>query len=136
MGGRRRMKIEEGAGTPALSRISSRPPMALAALLPMWLVAASLLLSACSTISRPAYPAAPAAAPISGSPGRVVTASWYGSELSGHRTSSGELFNPNELTAASPSLPIGSHVRVTNVSNGRTVVVRINDRGPYARGRS
>jgi rare lipoprotein A len=69
------------------------------------------------------------------SPG-VVTASWYGPGLSGHRTSSGERFDPNRLTAASPTLPLGSVVRVTNLSNGRSVNVRINDRGPFVRGRS
>ena len=64
-------------------------------------------------------------------PGGV--ASWYGSELAGHRTANGERFNPNELTAAHRTLPLGSHVRVTY--RGHSVVVRINDRGPYARGR-
>jgi hypothetical protein len=69
------------------------------------------------------------------SPG-VATASWYGPGLSGHRTSSGERFDPNRLTAASPTLPLGSVVHVTNLSNGRSVNVRINDRGPFVRGRS
>ncbi|MCF4129381.1 MULTISPECIES: septal ring lytic transglycosylase RlpA family protein [Methylobacterium] len=59
-------------------------------------------------------------------------ASWY---ASGHRTASGERFNPNGLTAAHRSLPFGTRVRVTNQSNGRSVVVRINDRGPFAHGR-
>ncbi|MBE7204723.1 MAG: septal ring lytic transglycosylase RlpA family protein [Parafilimonas terrae] len=59
-------------------------------------------------------------------------ASWY---ASGHRTASGERFNPNGLTAAHRSLPFGTRVRVTNESNGRSVVVRINDRGPFAHGR-
>lgn len=68
--------------------------------------------------------------------GRVVTASWYGSEFAGHHTASGERFNPNEMTAASKTLPIGSRVRVTNPRNGKSVVVRINDRGPYVHGRS
>jgi hypothetical protein len=72
----------------------------------------------------------------SGSGGRVVTASWYGSEFAGRHTASGERFNPNEMTAASKTLPIGSVVRVTNPKNGKSVVVRINDRGPYVRGRS
>jgi rare lipoprotein A len=58
------------------------------------------------------------------------TASWYGAELAGHRTASGERFNPNELTAAHRTLPLGSHVRVTY--QGRSVIVRINDRGPFA----
>lgn len=60
-------------------------------------------------------------------------ASWYGAELAGHRTASGERFNPGEMTAAHRTLPLGSRVRVTYA--GRSVVVRINDRGPYAAGR-
>jgi rare lipoprotein A len=71
-----------------------------------------------------------------GTSGQIVKASWYGPEFAGRRTSSGERFNPNQLTAASKTLPIGSVVRVTNVENGRSVNVRINDRGPYVRGRS
>jgi rare lipoprotein A len=59
-------------------------------------------------------------------------ASWYGPGFDGRRTANGEVFNQNELTAAHPSLPFGTRVRVTNVNNGRSVVVRINDRGPYA----
>jgi rare lipoprotein A len=62
-------------------------------------------------------------------------ASYYGSELAGHRTASGERFDPRGLTAAHRTLPFGSKVRVTNPANGRSVVVRINDRGPFARGR-
>ena len=60
-------------------------------------------------------------------------ASWYGAELAGHRTASGERFNPNAMTAAHRTLPLGSEVRVTY--QGRSVVVRINDRGPFVRGR-
>ncbi len=59
-------------------------------------------------------------------------ASWY---ASGHRTASGERFNPDGLTAAHRSLPFGSRVRVTNTANGRSIVVRINDRGPFSGGR-
>ncbi|HEX7710502.1 MAG TPA: septal ring lytic transglycosylase RlpA family protein [Sphingomonadaceae bacterium] len=62
-------------------------------------------------------------------------ASWYGAELAGHRTASGERFDPSDLTAAHRSLPLGSHVRVTDERTGRSVVVRINDRGPYSGGR-
>jgi rare lipoprotein A len=62
-------------------------------------------------------------------------ASYYGRELAGNRTASGERFNPQALTAAHRTLPMGSRVRVTNQSNGRSVVVRINDRGPFAHGR-
>lgn len=80
-----------------------------------------------------------AAAPIEPAPahqgGHVTLASWYGPGFVGHTTSNGERFNDRAMTAASKSLPLGSHVRVTNVSNGKSVVVRINDRGPYVRGR-
>lgn len=62
-------------------------------------------------------------------------ASYYGDELAGNRTASGERFDPDQLTGAHRSLPFGSMVRVTNVSNGDSVVVRINDRGPFSRGR-
>lgn len=62
-------------------------------------------------------------------------ASYYGNELAGNRTASGERFDPGQLTAAHRSLPFGSMVRVTNTSNGDSVVVRINDRGPFAHGR-
>lgn len=62
-------------------------------------------------------------------------ASWYGSAHHGRKTASGERFNMNAMTAAHRSLPFGTKVRVTNKRNGRSVVVRINDRGPYAGGR-
>ena len=67
---------------------------------------------------------------------RTEVASWYGPGFAGHPTSSGEIYNPEGLTAASKTLPLGSHVRVTNPDTGRSVVVRINVRGPYVRGRS
>ncbi len=57
-------------------------------------------------------------------------ASWYGPRHAGHRTTSGERFDPSQLTAAHPSLPMGSFVRVTVVDTGRSVVVRVNDREP------
>lgn len=62
-------------------------------------------------------------------------ASYYGRELAGNRTASGERFDPVQLTAAHRTLPFGSLVRVTNMANGDSVVVRINDRGPFHRGR-
>ncbi|WP_271079485.1 septal ring lytic transglycosylase RlpA family protein [Aurantiacibacter sp. MUD61] len=58
-------------------------------------------------------------------------ASYYGEELAGNRTANGEVFDPSRLTAAHRTLPLGSRVRVTNPRNGDSVVVRINDRGPY-----
>ena len=68
-------------------------------------------------------------------PYQVGTASWYGSYFDGKPTASGEPFNMYDLTAAHPTLPLGSWVRVTNLRNGRTVVVRVNDRGPIVPGR-
>jgi rare lipoprotein A len=62
-------------------------------------------------------------------------ASWYGKLFHGRRTANGERFNMNALTAAHRTLPLGSYVRVTNPETNDSVVVRINDRGPYARGR-
>ncbi|MCB9992438.1 MAG: septal ring lytic transglycosylase RlpA family protein [Hyphomicrobiaceae bacterium] len=63
------------------------------------------------------------------------TASWYGPGFNGQRTANGETFNMNSLTAAHKSLPFGTRVKVTNLRNGKSVTVRINDRGPYAHGR-
>jgi rare lipoprotein A len=62
-------------------------------------------------------------------------ASWYGHAHDGKKTASGERFDMAELTAAHRTLPLGTRVRVTNVANGRSVVVRINDRGPFVDGR-
>jgi len=62
-------------------------------------------------------------------------ASWYGPKFHGQTTANGETFNQNALTAAHPTLPMPSMVKVTNLENGRQLEVRINDRGPYARGR-
>ncbi|PLZ90936.1 hypothetical protein CI593_07990 [Fischerella thermalis CCMEE 5194] len=62
-------------------------------------------------------------------------ASYYGYDFSGNKTATGERFNPHGMTAAHRSLPFGTRVRVTNTRNGRSVIVRINDRGPYIRGR-
>ncbi|MGB3542488.1 septal ring lytic transglycosylase RlpA family protein [Rubrivirga sp.] len=68
------------------------------------------------------------------SPGQALeggTASYYGAELAGNPTANGETFDPSELTAAHRTLPFGTRVRVTNPGNGESVVVRINDRGPF-----
>ncbi|MCA8870105.1 MAG: septal ring lytic transglycosylase RlpA family protein [Rhodobacteraceae bacterium] len=59
-------------------------------------------------------------------------ASWYGPKFQGQRTASGERFDKEKLTAAHPTLPFDTLVRVTNESNGKSVIVRINDRGPFA----
>lgn len=62
-------------------------------------------------------------------------ASWYGPDFHGKYTANGEVFDQNEVTAAHRTLPLPSFVRVTNLDNGRVLVVRVNDRGPFARGR-
>lgn len=62
-------------------------------------------------------------------------ASWYGAEFAGRKTASGERFDPNALTAAHRTLPMPSMVRVTNLDNGRSLAVRVNDRGPFSQGR-
>jgi rare lipoprotein A len=64
----------------------------------------------------------------------IGVASFY--DDAGSQTANGETFDPNKLTAAHPTLPFGTRLRVTNVANGRSVVVRINDRGPFVAGRA
>ena len=71
-------------------------------------------------------------APIWTQNGKV---SWYGPGFHGRRTANGEIFDTNEMTMAHRSLAFGSKVRVTNLDNGRSIVVRVNDRGPYVGGR-
>lgn len=62
-------------------------------------------------------------------------ASWYAPALSGRPTASGEIYDPAAMTAAHPELPFGSEIEVTNLRNGRSVVVAVNDRGPFTGGR-
>jgi len=62
-------------------------------------------------------------------------ASWYGDDFHGRRTANGEVFDMDSLSAAHPTLPMPSYVRVTNLQNRRSVILRVNDRGPYARNR-
>src|SRR5271169_1599887 len=66
---------------------------------------------------------------------QVGTASWYGEYFQGRTTASGEPFDMRDFTAAHPSLPLGTLVKVTNLKNGKALVVRINDRGPVVDGR-
>jgi rare lipoprotein A len=66
--------------------------------------------------------------------GQIVRATWYGNELRGNRTASGERFNPDGMTAAHRSLPFGTCLVVGNPKTGRTTVVRVNDRGPFTKG--
>jgi len=71
--------------------------------------------------------------------GKFITetgkASYYGDDFNGKKTANGQTFNKNALTAAHKTLPFGTVVKVTNLNNGKTVTVVINDRGPYAKGR-
>ncbi|NET73511.1 MAG: septal ring lytic transglycosylase RlpA family protein, partial [Sphaerospermopsis sp. SIO1G2] len=62
-------------------------------------------------------------------------ASWYGYYWAGNKTANGEIYNPEGMTAAHRTLPMGTKVRVTNTRNGKSVILRINDRGPYIAGR-
>jgi len=66
---------------------------------------------------------------------QVGVASWYGAREAGHRTASGTGFDPFKLSAAHRQLPLGSCVRVTRLSSGRSIIVPINDRGPFVAGR-
>lgn len=125
----------------------------------LFLLAGALLLSGCShrsarvsvppppsipenpppaaTSSVPSIPSQPAPAPAIGQPLFVETgtASWYGPPYHNRKSSDGEIYNMNALTAAHRTLPLGSIVRVTNVSTQHSVVVRITDRGPFIPGR-
>lgn len=98
----------------------------------------SLLAEGCTrTISRKEEPPLAAAASVPARPRTVQIgrASWYGQAHQGKMTASGEVYNQYDLTAAHPSLPLGSRAVVTNLDNGKTVEVRINDRGPFVKGR-
>jgi rare lipoprotein A len=107
----------------------------------------ALLLQACGTVATPETPRGPdrrsgltynsyaSTAPAGRRYDVVGVASWYGKPYHGRRTASGEVYNMWQMTAAHPSLPFGTRVVVTNLDNGRSVVVRINDRGPFVRGR-
>ena len=105
------------------------------------LLASGLLaaIAACTSVPTPraqeqSVPGAdqPSGAPVVLEQGR---ASWYGLAFHGRKTANGEKFDMNAMTAAHPTLPFGTRVLVRNPSNGRSVIVRINDRGPYAGGR-
>ena len=96
------------------------------------------VLQVIETVQDPIAPVVTEAVEEAATQGKNVgegEASYYGAELAGNRTASGERFNPRALTAAHRTLPLGSKLRVTNRSNGKSVVVRINDRGPFAKSR-
>jgi rare lipoprotein A len=90
------------------------------------------VLAGCSTVPEVVRP------PVSDDllrPLQTGYASWYGRSHQGRRTTSGEIYDMNKLTAAHPALPMGTRLLVTNLSNGRSVTVRVNDRGPFVDGR-
>src|SRR5262245_17870116 len=62
-------------------------------------------------------------------------ASWYGADFHGRETANGEIYDMHAITAAHPTLPLPSYLRVTNLGNGRSIIVRLNDRGPFAKNR-
>jgi rare lipoprotein A len=91
------------------------------------------LVASCTSRSATPPPAAPS--PVPSPRIQYGLASWYGRERHGWRTASGELFDSNQLVAAHRTAPFGTYALVTNLANGRTVQVRINDRGPAVAGR-
>jgi len=97
--------------------------------------AAALIAFAAFTTAGAAEPGGSDPAGSSEQPIQSGQASWYGPGFHGRRTANGEIFNTNNLTAAHRSLPFGTLVKVTHRSTGRSAIVRINDRGPYAHGR-
>jgi rare lipoprotein A len=104
------------------SRISSASRILIAAL-PL------LLAVGCSVNRRPEV------SPGFGKPLQSGMASWYGPGFHGRRTASGERYDMNDLTAAHPTLPFGTRLEVRNIRTGQSVVVRVNDRGPFAKNR-
>lgn len=106
------------------------------------LAATTLAVMTCGAAAQPAAPAsaAQAASTAAGAEAEPVGVtrgklSWYGRRFAGQPTASGESFDPQALTMAHRSLPFGTRVRVTNRMNGKSVVVRVNDRGPATPGR-
>ena len=113
------------------------------------LILGLFVVQGCSTLSRDQQPEVP---PFDGQGGAVTTpgsdgssatvqpahigeASWYGPGFDGKKTASGEIFDDSKLTAAHKTIPLGSKAKVTNLTNGKTVEVKINDRGPFIEGR-
>ena len=116
------------------SMVSARPRRQAAGSL-AWVAAFLLLLHSACAPSKPAAPSlrvpTPPAVPLS----QQGIASWYGPGFHGKKTTSGTVYDQYAMTAAHQTLPLGSSVVVTNLTNGKTVTVLINDRGPFAKGR-
>lgn len=95
----------------------------------------AIALAGCSNARESVGATLPMGGGLYGSYQDTGLASWYGEELTGNRTASGEAFDPGAMTAAHRTLPLGSFVEVTSVETGRSILVRINDRGPGRRDR-
>ena len=87
-----------------------------------------LILAACSSTPK-------SGTPVSIGHTESGVASFYGNEFQSRKTSNGEIFDQGKLTAAHRTLPFGTKVRVVNAQNGKSIIVRVNDRGPFAKGR-
>src|SRR5262245_12299214 len=105
---------------------------------PLILTAACCSMLILASCSRKTTPSATKTHTTPSSGGKVIKesgkASYYGNEFDGRKTANGEIFRQSKLTAAHRTLPFGTMVTVKNLNNGRTVTVRINDRGPFAKG--
>lgn len=118
------------------SRCSGRtkPPLSSYALLWFWLGSGLIFFfNACSL--PPSKVKVPDRSSTAGGATQTGIASWYGPGFHGRPTASGAIYNQNELTAAHQTLPLGTRVMVTNLDNGRSTEVTVNDRGPFAKGR-
>lgn len=124
--------VTPAALPPADSRCASRPdPLRGTGRLLLMLALAGLA-GGCSLVARPMPPSGPPPPPGTTQEG---IASWYGQPFHGRRTASGEVYDMEAPTAAHRTLPFGTRVRVHNLETGRSTVLRINDRGPFVRGR-
>lgn len=94
-------------------------------------VAGLIALSAKSEGPSPTSVGPPRASVVPKEESETGEASWYGEEFQGNQTANGETYDLNGLTAAHPTLPFGTTVRVTNLNNSKNILLRINDRGPY-----
>ena len=111
--------------------MNTESPNAIAISVAMLLLVVSVGCSSPRVQSRGVQPQNPS---VSGK-AEVGTASYYADKYHGKKTASGERYNMHEMTAAHRTLPFGSKVRVTNLNNSKSVVVRVNDRGPFVKGR-
>lgn len=102
----------------------------------MFVTTLLFLVSACAMRKEaPPVEQPQASVPPPPTPATSVTASRYADDFAGKKTASGDIYSPDQMTAAHKSLPFGTRVRVTNPQNGKNVVVKINDRGPFVKGR-